>query len=73
MSEFDLGRHEEAIYSLRADFNEFRTTVDGKLDKLLERDSEKRGEKRIIALVATAAGGVGSLLISLVMKLWGNS
>lgn len=72
-TERDLGRYEEKINAIDARMCRVESTVDGldeKLDRALEVLAERRGERKAIAILATAAGGAGSLVITLLLKLW---
>jgi uncharacterized protein (UPF0335 family) len=79
MSDFDLGRHEAMLDGLSHRMARVENTVSGfdaKLDKVVlgieTREAARKAERRAIAAVATLAGGAGSFLISLLLKVWGE-
>lgn len=73
MNDLMLGRHEEAIRNLAervGGLEDHADSIEGKLDTILQHLAERRGERRMIALFATAMGGVGSFLMTIALKLW---
>jgi len=75
MSEFDLGRHEAMIESLDSRMSGVEHTVtsmDKKLDSVLLHLAEKRGERKVLVLVASAAATVVSILIAIGKALLGH-
>jgi hypothetical protein len=79
MSDFDLGRHEAMLDSLSSRMGNVERAVagmDSKLDKVIlgmeTREAARKAERRAVATVATLAGGAGSFLISLLLKVWGE-
>lgn len=68
MSEFDLGRHEAMLETLDA-----RTSrIEGKLDAVLSTHDERRGERKMLVLVASAAATLVSVLIAAGKALLGH-
>jgi septal ring factor EnvC (AmiA/AmiB activator) len=79
MSDYELGQHSAQIAALTERVRgaeDILDRMDKKLDKVIlsiaETAAEQRGQRRVIAFVATAAGGVGSLLITMLVKLVGG-
>jgi prefoldin subunit 5 len=66
MTDFELGRHEAQIQAL----TDRTERIETKLDTVILTLSERKGERRTIAYVATAAGGFGSLLVTVLAKLF---
>jgi hypothetical protein len=74
-TEFNIGRHEAQIVALGLQLNGVEKTIgrmSGKLDIIAMSLAERRGERKAIAFFATAMGGVGSLLVTIALKLWGH-
>lgn len=73
MDAYEVG---ERIGALDARVCRVETTVD-KVDRnveaLLIQRAERKGERRVIAFVATLAGGLGSFVMALILKLWEHS
>lgn len=46
--------------------------MSGKVEEIALSLAEKRGERKVIVYLATAAGGLGSVLVSIAVKLWGH-
>jgi hypothetical protein len=68
---FELGRHEAQIAGLdsrmcRVEFtvNDINTKVDGIALSL----AEKRGERKALAYIASAAGGLAALIVTLIVR-----
>lgn len=66
MTDFELGRHAAQIQGL-----EDRTErIEQKMDTVLEILAERKGERRTVAYIASAAGALASLLITALLKIW---
>jgi hypothetical protein len=72
MDAFDIGRRLGDLDARSERLESTVTDINGKLDTLVMAAAEKRGEKRMIAFFATAMGGIGSLVMSIIFKLWDN-
>lgn len=60
MSEYDLGRHEAMLETLDA-----RTSrIEGKLDTVLAQHAERKGERKMVLMFASAAATLVSLIIA---------
>ncbi len=66
MSEYELGRHAQAIEVL----DERTKRIERKLDGVVSMLDQRKGERRATAAWAAAIGGAVSLLLSLVVRLW---
>lgn len=67
MSDFKLGQHEASIAGIDRRLGTVETTVSGfdkKLDDILIHLAEKRGERKMLILVASAASAVVSAMIA---------
>jgi hypothetical protein len=68
---FLLGQHSAQLVALAERSERTEVTVNSmneKLDTIVIALAERKAERRTIAAVATAAGGVGSFLMSLLLK-----
>lgn len=73
MSEFELGRHEAQIADLSRQVRNVERTVsnvDAKLDGVIVALAERRGERKALAMLATVAGAVGSVVVTVLLKLF---
>jgi hypothetical protein len=67
----EFGRHSAQLEAMDNRLCKVETTVNtvnDKLDDVLMQLAEKRGERKAIATVATLAGGLGSLVITILYK-----
>jgi len=75
VNDFRLGEHTAQITALALQVSGLEKNVakmDGKLDQISIALAERRGERKAIAFFATAAGGLGSFLMTMLLKLWGH-
>lgn len=73
MPDFIAGRHEAQIEALDARMCRVETGVDSmnnKLDGVIERLAEKRGERRVVIYLAGMVGAFVSLVITVMARVW---
>lgn len=74
MSDYELGQHSAQINALGERIRGLEGSVTGmdkKLDTVLIALAERRGERKTIAAIATVAGGVGSFILTALLKMVG--
>lgn len=74
MTDFDIGRHEAMLDALDGRTSRIENTVAGfdqKLDEVLLHLAEKRGERKMLFLVASAVSAAVSVLIAIGKVLMG--
>lgn len=73
MPDFMAGRHEALIEALDARLCRVETGVEGmndKLDGVIVRLAEKRGERRAVVYVAGVVGTLVSLIFTVLARMW---
>lgn len=71
MPDFMAGRHEAQIEALDSRLCRVETGVDSmnaKLDGVIERLAEKRGERRAVGYLAALVGAIASLIVTVLAR-----
>jgi len=73
MSDFTLGQHDAQLRALEDRSERIEASVSGmhsKIDSVITTLAERRGERKTIAVLATLAGGLGSVVITVLLKIF---
>lgn len=70
MDAFEIGQRLGNLDARCARVERVTSSMDEKLDAIVVSLAEKRGERKVFIWLATAAGGLGSIIVTIIVKMW---